>query len=43
MIRFSHVFKEYARGPVLNDVSFFLQKGEFTFLTGHSGAGKSAN
>ena len=41
MIRFSHVFKEYARGPVLHDVSFFLQKGEFVFLTGHSGAGKS--
>ena len=41
MIRFSHVFKEYARGPVLTDVSFFLQKGEFVFLTGHSGAGKS--
>ena len=41
MIRFSHVFKEYTRGPVLVDVSFFLQKGEFVFLTGHSGAGKS--
>jgi cell division transport system ATP-binding protein len=41
MIRFSHVFKEYSRGPVLVDVSFFLQKGEFAFLTGHSGAGKS--
>ena len=41
MIRFSHVFKEYSRGPVLVDVSFFLQKGEFVFLTGHSGAGKS--
>jgi cell division transport system ATP-binding protein len=26
---------------VLTDVSFFLQKGEFVFLTGHSGAGKS--
>ena len=41
MIRFSHVFKEYSRGPVLNDISLHVQKGEFAFLTGHSGAGKS--
>src|SRR5690606_13524707 len=42
VIRFVHVHKEYPRvGLALNDVSFELQKGEFCFLTGHSGAGKS--
>lgn len=42
MIRFEHVHKEYPRvGLALNDVSFEMRKGEFCFLTGHSGAGKS--
>jgi len=42
MIRFSHVSVEYPRsGLALDDVSFQLKKGEFCFLTGHSGAGKS--
>src|SRR5688572_30587886 len=41
MIRFSHVYKDYARGPALTDVNFHIRKGEFCFLTGHSGAGKS--
>ncbi|MGH7481303.1 MAG: cell division ATP-binding protein FtsE [Longimicrobiales bacterium] len=42
MIRFDHVFKEYPRsGLALDDVSFTIGKGEFCFLTGHSGAGKS--
>lgn len=42
MIRFDHVTKEYPRsGAALGDVSFRLSKGEFCFLTGHSGAGKS--
>ncbi len=42
MIRFSHVSLEYPRtGLALDDVSFELKKGEFCFLTGHSGAGKS--
>ncbi len=42
MIRFDHVHKEYPRrGPALTDVNFELRKGEFCFLTGHSGAGKS--
>jgi cell division transport system ATP-binding protein len=42
MIRFSNVFLAYPRGTLaLKDVSFHLGKGEFLFLTGHSGAGKS--
>jgi cell division transport system ATP-binding protein len=42
MVRFTHVFKEYARaGMALQDVTFHVGKGEFVFLTGPSGAGKS--
>ena len=42
VIKFIHVTKEYARPePALNDVSFHLVKGQFAFLTGHSGSGKS--
>ncbi|MBI4544635.1 MAG: cell division ATP-binding protein FtsE [Gemmatimonadetes bacterium] len=42
MIRFQHVSKEYPRsGFALKDVTFEVKKGEFCFLTGHSGAGKS--
>jgi cell division transport system ATP-binding protein len=42
MIRFDHVTREYPRvGRALDDVSFRLGKGEFAFLTGHSGAGKT--
>lgn len=42
MIRLEKVHKEYARtGAALSDISFELRKGEFCFLTGHSGAGKS--
>ena len=42
MIKFTNVFKAYPKGGLaLKDVTFHIAKGEFAFLTGHSGAGKS--
>ncbi len=42
MIHLSKVFKSYRQGMLaLKDVTFTVGKGEFAFLTGHSGAGKS--
>src|SRR5947208_13071333 len=42
MIKFTNVFKAFPKGGLaLKDVSFHVAKGEFGFLTGHSGAGKS--
>jgi cell division transport system ATP-binding protein len=42
MIRFANVYKEYPRtGMALSDASFAVGRGEFAFLTGASGSGKS--
>lgn len=42
MILFENVYKEYPKtGFALQDVSFHLRRGEFVFVTGPSGAGKT--
>ncbi len=42
MIKFLRVYKAFPSGSLaLRDLSFHVAKGEFVFLTGHSGAGKS--
>lgn len=43
MISFNNISLEYQPGKfALQDVSFALEAGSFTFITGHSGAGKSS-
>jgi cell division transport system ATP-binding protein len=43
MIRFDQVYKRYPNGrEALSGVSFVIENGALTFLTGHSGAGKSS-
>ena len=42
MIKLTNVTKEYKAGiPAVAGLSFHIRKGEFAFLTGHSGSGKS--
>ncbi len=42
MIRLTKVFKAYPKGTLaLKDITLHVPRGEFLFLTGHSGAGKS--
>ena len=42
MIEFKGVSKAYPNGTVaLENVDFYVEKGEFVFILGHSGAGKS--
>ncbi|MGZ3690610.1 MAG: cell division ATP-binding protein FtsE [Pseudobdellovibrio sp.] len=42
MIEFKHVYKAYsANVPCLRDVSFSVSEGDFVFLVGPSGAGKT--
>ncbi|MEJ2203939.1 MAG: ATP-binding cassette domain-containing protein [Gemmatimonadota bacterium] len=42
MIKLTDVSREFPRrGYALRDVTFHVRKGEFAFLTGHSGSGKT--
>jgi len=41
LIKFENVFKSYGDEQVLENVDFEIDKGEFVFLVGSSGAGKS--
>ena len=41
MIQFEHVNKSYGKSPILQDVSFTIEDGQFAVLIGPSGCGKT--
>lgn len=41
MIKFEHVFKYYGKTPILKDLNFTINDGEFIILIGPSGCGKT--
>lgn len=41
MLKVNSLFKKYGRTPVLDDISFEVNEGEFVFLVGRNGIGKS--
>lgn len=42
VIEFNNVSVSYNHRPVLDDINFSLENGEFTYLIGQTGAGKSS-
>ena len=41
MIQFEHVCKSYGKTPILKDLNFTIQDGQFVVLIGPSGCGKT--
>ena len=41
IIKVSHLQKSFGENPVLNDISFDVEKGETISIIGSSGSGKS--
>lgn len=41
MIDFQNVSKSYGKTPILTEITFHINPGEFVFLTGRSGVGKT--
>lgn len=41
MVEFDHVFKRYNSWNILEDITFRIERGEFVFLIGPCGVGKS--
>lgn len=41
MIRFEHVYKNYGKTPILKDINFTIEDGQFVILIGPSGCGKT--